>query len=82
MSDDIDPIIPALRRLGPDVGEPDDAQSVPYIHPDLERQVMEAIARYPQSRIKEDGTVHGLAAVAAITTVEKWLLAHDARGSS
>lgn len=69
-------IIPALRRLGPDVGEPEDAPSVAYIHPDLERQVMEAILRYPTSGIDADGKTHGLAAVAAITTVEKWLLAN------
>lgn len=75
--DDTEPIIPALREWGPDVGDPPDAKTRDYIHPELERQVMEAIARYPQSRIREDGTVHGLAAVAAITTVEKWLLAHE-----
>lgn len=66
-------MIPALRQAGPDVGEPDDAKSVAYIHPDLERQVMEAILRYPASRIK-DGKVRGLAAAAAILTVEEWLL--------
>lgn len=71
-------IIPALWCLGPDVGEPEDAQSVPYIDSDLERQVMEAILRYPTSGIDADGKTHGLAAVAAITTVEKWLLARGA----
>lgn len=65
--------ISGLRQLGPDVGEPEDAQSVPYVHPDLEREVMKAISRYPASRLNPDGTVHGLAAAAAILCVEKWL---------
>lgn len=64
--------IKALRKLGPDVGETE--PTVAYVDPDLERLVMEAITRYPSSGLNEDGTTHGLAAVAAITTVEKWLL--------
>lgn len=79
MSDD--DMIMALRRLGPDVGEPADAQSVPYVDPDLEHEVMLAILRYPGSSIDKDGKVHGLAAVAAITTVEKWLRAAQVRQS-
>lgn len=71
---DVEATIPALRQLGPDVGEPEDAQSVPYIHPELERLVMEAITRYPTSGLSPNGRPHGLAAVAAITTVEKWLI--------
>lgn len=65
--------IDALRQLGPDVGEPEDAKSVAFVDPELERQVMEVIARYPASRIEGD-KVHGLAAAAAIQVVEKWLL--------
>ena len=76
MSDDTSRSIPALYEQGPDVGDPSDAKTRSYIHPDLERAVMEAIARYPQSRINPDGTVHGIAAVSAVLAVEKWLLSH------
>lgn len=74
MSDDDTQIIHALREWGPDVGDPPEAKTRDYIHPDLEQQVMEAIARYPQSRTLPDGKIHGLAAVAAVLVVEKWLL--------
>lgn len=70
------PTIDALREWGPDVGDPPDAKTRDYIHPDLERQVMEAIIQYPQSGFR-DGEPHGLAAVAAVLVVEKWLLDHS-----
>lgn len=66
--------LPALRQLGPDVGEPDDARTVAYVSEELQRRVMEAIARYPGSGFGPDGKVHGLAAVAAIKVIEDWLL--------
>lgn len=70
--------IDSLRKLGPDVGEPAEAGSVAYISDELQRRVMGAVARYPASEVRSDGSVHGLAAVAAIKAVEDWLLGRQA----
>lgn len=78
MSDDRQPTIAALREWGPDVGDPPDAKTRDYIHPELERIVMEAITRYPLSGFR-DGEPHGMAAAAAVLAVEKWLVERGVR---